>query len=117
MDSVMVSLTAETRSMHLDKAGFQSQVSGLDQQVTTVETKVASWTDRDQELLHLRSKLIDLEDRSRKNNVRLLGFLEGIEGADIYSYLLEMIPKLMDITCDPPLEFQRAQRLGPKRHD
>ncbi|KAJ1088520.1 hypothetical protein NDU88_001677 [Pleurodeles waltl] len=75
----MVSLTAETRSMRLDIAGFQSQVSGLDQRVTTVETQVASWTNSDQELLHLRSKLIDLEDRSRKNNVRLLGFLEGIE--------------------------------------
>ncbi|KAJ1130411.1 hypothetical protein NDU88_008764 [Pleurodeles waltl] len=85
MEGAMVSLTAETRSMHLDIAGFQSQVTGLDQRVTTVETQIAFWTDRDQELLHLRSKLIDLEDRSCRNNVRLLGFPEGIEGADMYS--------------------------------
>ncbi|KAJ1090429.1 hypothetical protein NDU88_003561 [Pleurodeles waltl] len=28
-----------------------------------------------------------------------------------------MLPKLTDITFDPPLEFQRARRLGPKRQD
>ncbi|KAJ1163147.1 hypothetical protein NDU88_003610 [Pleurodeles waltl] len=87
MDSAMNSLTAETKSMRLDIAGFQTQVSGLDQRVTTVESQVASWVDRDQELLHLHSKLIDLEDRSHRNNIRLLGFPENVEGVDIYSYL------------------------------
>ncbi|KAJ1127814.1 hypothetical protein NDU88_006207 [Pleurodeles waltl] len=117
MDNAMVALTAETRSMRLDIAGFQSQISRLDQRVATVESQVASWTDRDLELSHLRSKLTDLEDRSHRNNVRLLGFPEGAEGADIFSYLRDILPKLTDITLDPPLEFQRAHRLGPKRQD
>ncbi|KAJ1214589.1 hypothetical protein NDU88_002207 [Pleurodeles waltl] len=117
IDSAMVALTAETRSMRKEIAGFQSQISGLYQWVTTVETQVASWTDRDQELLHLRSKLTDLEDRSRRNNILLLGFQEGIEGADILSYLQDTLSKLTDITFDPPLEFERVHRLGPKRQD
>ncbi|KAJ1122723.1 hypothetical protein NDU88_001208 [Pleurodeles waltl] len=50
MDNAIVALTAETRSMRLYIAGFQSQISGLDQRVATVETQVASWTDRDLEL-------------------------------------------------------------------
>ncbi|KAJ1123265.1 hypothetical protein NDU88_001738 [Pleurodeles waltl] len=37
MDSAMVSLTAETKSIRLDIAGFQTRVLGLEQQVTTVE--------------------------------------------------------------------------------
>ncbi|KAJ1084349.1 hypothetical protein NDU88_004500 [Pleurodeles waltl] len=94
-----------------------SQISGLDQRVTTVEAQATSWTNRDQELLHLRSRLTDLEDRSRRNNIRLLGILEGTEGADIPSYLREMLPKLTNTTFDPPLEFQQAHRLGPKRQD
>ncbi|KAJ1080674.1 hypothetical protein NDU88_000868 [Pleurodeles waltl] len=117
MDNAMVALTAETRYMRLEIAGFQSQISGLDQRVATVETQVASWTDRNLELSHLRSKLADLADRSRRNNVCLLGFPEGVEGADIFSYLRDILPKLMDITFDPPLEFQRAHRLGPRRQD
>ncbi|KAJ1118836.1 hypothetical protein NDU88_007023 [Pleurodeles waltl] len=117
MDNTMVALTAETRSMRQEIAGFQSQISRLDHRVTTVETQVASWTDRDQKLLHLRSKLTDMEDRSCRNNIRLLGFPDGIEGADILSYLRDTLPKLPDITFDPPLEFQRVHRLGPKRQD
>ncbi|KAJ1125508.1 hypothetical protein NDU88_003937 [Pleurodeles waltl] len=117
IDNAMVALRAEMRSMCLDIAGFQSQMSGLDQRVTMVETQVASWTDRDIELSHLRGKLTDLEDRSHRNNVRLLGFPEGVEGADIFSYLRDTLPKLTDITFDPPLEFQRTHRLGPKRQD
>ncbi|KAJ1119285.1 hypothetical protein NDU88_007471 [Pleurodeles waltl] len=101
MDNTMVALMAETRSMCLDITGFQSQISGLDQRVATVETQVASWTDRDLELLHLRSKLTDLEDRGRLNNNHLLGFPEGVEGADIFSYLRDILPKLTDITVDP----------------
>ncbi|KAJ1219074.1 hypothetical protein NDU88_006645 [Pleurodeles waltl] len=117
MDNAMVALMAEMRSMRLDIAGFQSQITGLDQRVATVETQVAYWTDGDLKLSHLRSKLTDLEDRSRRNNVRLLGFPEGVEGADILSYLWDILPKLTDITFDPPLEFQRVHRLGPKRQD
>ncbi|KAJ1208770.1 hypothetical protein NDU88_004153 [Pleurodeles waltl] len=117
MDSAMVALTAETRFMRLEIAGFQSQISGLDQRVTTVETQVASWTDSGQELIYLHCKLMDFEDRSRRNNIRLLGLPEGIEGTDLISYLRDILPKLTDITFDPPLEFERVHRLGPKRQD
>ncbi|KAJ1132109.1 hypothetical protein NDU88_010438 [Pleurodeles waltl] len=117
MDSAMLALTAETRSMRLETAGFQSQISGLDQRVATVETQVASWTDNGQELMHLRSKLTDLEDRSRRNNIRLMGLLEGIEGTDLTSFLRDTLPKITWITFDPPLEFERLHRLGPKKQD
>ncbi|KAJ1089865.1 hypothetical protein NDU88_003009 [Pleurodeles waltl] len=112
MDSAMTSLTAETKSMRLDIAGFQTQVSGLDQRVTTVESQVASWNDRDQELLHHRSKLKDLEDRFRRNNFRLLGFPENVEGADIYSYL----PCLLHHTQAHQL-LQAARAQGTLRSD
>ncbi|KAJ1097858.1 hypothetical protein NDU88_002974 [Pleurodeles waltl] len=84
MDNAMASLTGETKSMRLDIAGFQSQVLGLEQHVSTVETHITSFTDRDQELLYLRSKLIDLEYRSHRDNVHFIEFPETIEGADIH---------------------------------
>ncbi|KAJ1177423.1 hypothetical protein NDU88_002678 [Pleurodeles waltl] len=117
MDNAMTALTAETRSMCLEIAGFQSQISGLDHRVAAVGSQVALQTDRDQELWYLRSKLTDLEDRSRRNNVRFLGFPEGVEGTYILSYLQDTLPKLADITFNPPLEFQRAHRLGLKRQN
>ncbi|KAJ1126237.1 hypothetical protein NDU88_004645 [Pleurodeles waltl] len=38
MDSMMASLTEDTRSMRLDITGFQSRVTALEQRMTTVET-------------------------------------------------------------------------------
>ncbi|KAJ1193680.1 hypothetical protein NDU88_002976 [Pleurodeles waltl] len=111
MDNAVASLMAETKSICLDVAGFQSRVTGLEQHVATVETHVASSQDRDQELLYL--KMIDLEDRSRRDNIRFLGFPETIEGADIHSFLWKTLPKVTGMTFYPPLEFQRAHRLEP----
>ncbi|KAJ1128379.1 hypothetical protein NDU88_006758 [Pleurodeles waltl] len=115
LDSAMISLTADTKSIHLDIAGFQTRVLGLEQWVTMIEAQVASSPDRDQELLFLYSKMMDLEDRSQRDNVRLLGFPENNEGEDIQAFLRETLPKLTGITFDPPLKFQRVHRLGPRR--
>ncbi|KAJ1118299.1 hypothetical protein NDU88_006494 [Pleurodeles waltl] len=115
MDSAMALLTAITKSIRLDIAGFQSCVMGLEQAVTMVEACIASSRDRDQELLFLHRKMTDLEDRSRRDSVQFLGFPENIRGRDIHSFLREKLPKLTGITFDPPLQFRRAHSLGPKR--
>ncbi|KAJ1180589.1 hypothetical protein NDU88_005810 [Pleurodeles waltl] len=60
MDSRMISLTEETKLMHLDIAVFQSRVITLEQRVTAVETQATLTEDRDQELIYLRIKVIDL---------------------------------------------------------
>ncbi|KAJ1101196.1 hypothetical protein NDU88_006268 [Pleurodeles waltl] len=114
MDSMMISLREDTKSMRLDIAGFQSRVTTLEQRVTTVETQAVLASDRDQELLYLRSKVIDLEGRSRRDNFCFLGFPEEIEGSDVQSFLKNTLPQLTGLTFDPPLEFQRAHRVGPK---
>ncbi|KAJ1214566.1 hypothetical protein NDU88_002184 [Pleurodeles waltl] len=117
MDNTMASLTAETKSIRLDITGFQSHMMGLEQRVSMVEAQAATSWDWDQELLYLRSKLTGLEDRSRRDNARFLGFSEAIGGEDMYSFLRETLPKVTGIKFDLPLEFQRAPRLGPKRPD
>ncbi|KAJ1188680.1 hypothetical protein NDU88_005439 [Pleurodeles waltl] len=117
LDSMMTSLTEDTKSMRLDIAGFQSRVTALEQRVTTVETQAVLASDRDQALLYLRNKVIDLEDRSRRDNVRFLGFLENIEGVDVQSFLKSTLPQISGLTFDLPLEFERAHRRGPKRRN
>ncbi|KAJ1120345.1 hypothetical protein NDU88_008516 [Pleurodeles waltl] len=79
MDASISSLTLETKSMRSDIAGFQSRVTGLERRIGTLETQVATSQDRDQDLLYLRSKITDLEDRSRRDNIRLFGIPENEE--------------------------------------
>ncbi|KAJ1118400.1 hypothetical protein NDU88_006591 [Pleurodeles waltl] len=108
-------LAAETKSICLDIASFQSRVSDLEQCVVAVEDHLNTVPDRDRELLFICSKLVDLEDRSRRDNVRFFGFPGLVEGADIQEFLKETLPALTGISFDPPLEFQRVHRLGQKR--
>ncbi|KAJ1171555.1 hypothetical protein NDU88_003416 [Pleurodeles waltl] len=117
MDASISSLTLETKSMRSDIAGFQTRVTGLEHRMGSLETQVTTYRDRDQDLLYLRSKLTDLEDRSRRDNIRLLGIPEHEEGTDIQTFLGSVLPKLNSLDFDPPLEFQRAHRVGPKRSD
>ncbi|KAJ1088002.1 hypothetical protein NDU88_001161 [Pleurodeles waltl] len=62
-------------------------------------------------------KVTDLEDRSKRDNIRLLGIPENEEGTDVQPFLSSAIPKLTSLAFEPPLEFQRAHRVGPKRQD
>ncbi|KAJ1092170.1 hypothetical protein NDU88_005282 [Pleurodeles waltl] len=81
----------------------------------SLETHAAGSQDRDQDLLYLRSKLTDMEDRSRRDNIRLHGIPENEEGIDIQAFLGSTLPKLISMDFDLPLEFQWAHRVGPKR--
>ncbi|KAJ1137728.1 hypothetical protein NDU88_004125 [Pleurodeles waltl] len=115
MDAYITSLTLETKSMQAEIASFQSRVTGLEQRMGLVEAETTMSRDRDQDLLYLRSKLTDMEDRSQRDNIRLHGILENEEGADMQYFLNSALPKLTSLDFDPPIEFQRAHRVGPKR--
>ncbi|KAJ1171666.1 hypothetical protein NDU88_003525 [Pleurodeles waltl] len=57
-------------------------------------------------------KLTDLEDRMRRNNLRVLGVPEGLEGSDTHSFMValfkEAFPDLQQWDWDK--EVQRAHR-------
>ncbi|KAJ1088870.1 hypothetical protein NDU88_002024 [Pleurodeles waltl] len=117
MDASITSLTLETKSMRSEIASFQSRVIGLEQRMGLVEAQATMSRDRDQDLLCLRSKLTDIEYRSRRDNIRLHGIPENEEGVDMQAFLSSTLPKLTSLDFDPPIEFQRAHRIGPKRSD
>ncbi|KAJ1091102.1 hypothetical protein NDU88_004229 [Pleurodeles waltl] len=117
MDTSISSLTLKTKSMRSDIADFQSRVMGLEHRMGTLEAHMTTVQDRDQDLLYLRSKIMDLEDRSRRDNIRLFGFPENEEGSDVQVYLGSVLPKLTSLNFDTPLEYQRAHRVGLKCPD
>ncbi|KAJ1089372.1 hypothetical protein NDU88_002523 [Pleurodeles waltl] len=93
----------------------QDEVERLEQRMGLVEAQTTMSRDRDQDLLYLRSKLTDMEDRNRRDYIRLHGIPENEEGVDVQSFLRSILPKLTSLDFDPPIEFQRAHRVGPKR--
>ncbi|KAJ1126874.1 hypothetical protein NDU88_005280 [Pleurodeles waltl] len=117
MDASISSLILETKSLRSDIASFQSRVTELEHHVGTLETHMSTIQDRDQDLSYLRSKVTDLEDRSRRDNIRLFGIPENEEGPDVQAFLSSVIPKLTSLSFDMLLEFQRTHIVGPKRPD
>lgn len=64
----------------------------------------------------LEEKVIDMETRTRLNNLRLVGLPEGAEGPDPCLFLESWIPEVLDMALlRSPIAMDSAHRLGPRR--
>ncbi|KAJ1180920.1 hypothetical protein NDU88_006131 [Pleurodeles waltl] len=113
MDLKITELSAASASIRTDIACFSKKAADLDQRLSSVEDHIGMLSEHDAELLCLRGKLTDVEDQSRRNNVRFFGIPEKREGTDIKLFLQNLLPELTGLTFSLPLEFQRAHRVGP----
>ncbi|KAJ1201654.1 hypothetical protein NDU88_005460 [Pleurodeles waltl] len=113
MDSKISDLATTSTSIRSDIACFQVTVTDLDHHLTTVGDCLAMLLEQDTELQFLRAKITDLEDRSQRDNVHFFGMSELKEGSDVKAFLKDFLPERTGLTFSPPLEFQRAPRIGP----
>lgn len=61
-------------------------------------------------------KIDDLENRSRRSNLRLLGLPEKSEGNDACTFLENWLPEALDMEpLRKPLAIERAHRIGYMR--
>lgn len=59
----------------------------------------------------LEAKLADLEDRSRRDNIRIMGIAEGDEGSNAVQYISSNLPKWFPSLREERFEIMRAHRL------
>ncbi len=76
-------------------------------------------TDLQNQLEQLTEKMTDIEDRSRRNNVRLVGLPEGAEGSDAAGFLRANLSKWIPSLKGRDIEIDRAHRVydGRKNSD
>ncbi|KAJ1083406.1 hypothetical protein NDU88_003565 [Pleurodeles waltl] len=113
MDLKISDLSVASTSIRADIACFPVTVTDLDQHLTTIEDHIAALPEREKEMQSLRAKITDLEDRRQRDNVRFFGIQEHKEGPNIKVFLKPFLPELTGLDFSPPLEFQRAHRIGP----
>lgn len=80
----------------------EDDVNKLTSKVSTLESTVKSLAD----------KVDDLECRSRRNNVRLVGLPEKTEGQDATEFLEKWIPEALNMEPREGLVVERAHRIG-----
>lgn len=85
----------------------EDELISLQAKVSTLQTKNKTMED----------KLMDLEARSRLNNLRLVNLPEGAEGAggDMCAFLEKWIPEALESEgLQSSIVLERAHRIGPK---
>ena len=63
-----------------------------------------------EEISGLKEHLDDLENRARRQNLRLIGFPEGVEGKNTSAFLQEWLPKILELEPGETIEIERAHR-------
>ncbi len=76
-------------------------------------------TDLRNKLERLTEKMTDMEDKSRRNNIRLVGLPEGMEGSDVAGFLRINLSKWIPSLKGRNIEIDRAHRVydGRKNSD
>uniref|UniRef100_H3APF8 L1 transposable element RRM domain-containing protein n=1 Tax=Latimeria chalumnae TaxID=7897 RepID=H3APF8_LATCH len=96
-----------------------ARLTEAERRISKVEDEGVEETQRlqrvEQQLAAAVNRIDDLENRSRRNNIRIVGFPEGVEGGNPRKFLQAVIPELLGLDKEVPLEIERAHRaLGPR---
>lgn len=90
-----------------------SRLDEMERRVEYLETVEKGWQANPpaskKDVDSIWEKLEDMENRTRRNNVRFIGFPEEVEGRDVIKFVEDIIPELLGI--DGKLEIERAHRV------
>ncbi|KAJ1083119.1 hypothetical protein NDU88_003279 [Pleurodeles waltl] len=83
MDSKIMDLSTDSKSLRADIAGYQDKITDLVHCLNAVKGRIAALPDSKSELQTVRHKLTDLEDKSRRNNVCIFWDYQNAKRAQI----------------------------------
>ncbi len=91
----------------------------VDSVQATTRADRSAVTDLRNQLERLTEKMTDMEDKSRRNNIRLVGLPEGMEGSDVADFLRINLSKWIPSLKGRNIEIDRAHRVydGRKNSD
>lgn len=119
---IKLTLAAEIKQALADAvADLKAEVRATDVRVSAIEKSVkqqgaqmqalhqASW-DHDNFLIDMHYHLEDLDNRGRRDNIRVRGLPEEVEEDHLEHTLSEVFNRVMGAPNDPPILFVRAHR-------
>lgn len=127
-DTIQTSVTTRLHEVDAALEKMSEAITVTNNKVTALETKCTEYettavdlrqglTELEQqhrkEVMELREKLDDYENRQRRNNLRIVGFPLGVEGGKAEEFLEKWIPELLELTS--PIEIERAHRAQQRR--
>lgn len=111
--AVIESMRKELNDCNERMPHTELRISSAEDEVTNLQAKVQKLESQNKTL---EDKLLDLEARSRMNNVRLVNLPEGAEGKDPGSFLEKWIPEALGAaTLQSAVVLEWAHWTGPMR--
>ncbi|XP_060136442.1 protein KRBA1 isoform X2 [Zootoca vivipara] len=109
-------LSADMSAVCRDVSRLQSHVDRLEQDARGWVLELAALRMENHSLSEcvrrMERRFRALENRSRRNNLRVLGLPEGSEGSDTVAFLQKTLPTLLGLPPEaPPLEIESARRV------
>ncbi len=111
MDSVLIPALCE---LHEDIQATNKSVKELREEFEAIATETKQTRDRVDSVQaknRLTEKMTDMEDRCRRNNVRLVGLPEGAEGPDAAGFIRVNLSKWIPSLRGRDIEIDRAHRV------
>lgn len=103
-------------SIRTDISTCMEQIKASDSRVEEVDSRFSTSMDKLTAFCtKLENKIADLEDRSRRDNIRIHGVPENRETVNLLSFLSGSIPKWFPQLGS--VEIMRAHRVGPEREN
>lgn len=101
---------------HLGKVVNKSQ-NKVDSLQATVRANNRDVQDHSELIAALNNKITEMEDRSRRNNLRLVGLAESAEGSDPIGFLKIQLPLWIPSLAGREIKIERAHRMYAERAD
>lgn len=104
LDKIQTTITEQGHRINSLEANAELQ----DQRIQALEVKCEVLTNSNAKLI---AKTVDLESRSRRNNLRIVGLPEAVEGPRPTTFFAELLVEVFgDQTLQSPPELDRAHR-------
>lgn len=121
MSSTLNTVATDVSTIKETTTELKNTVSAMQERLTEAETRISDVEDTTQQLVSDReaqckridtlwSRVEDLENRSRRNNIRLLGLKEGKEGNNIKTCIKNILSEGLGMDIDNEFEIERAHR-------
>lgn len=118
--SLMTDLSSMFQKITSDLHSLDDRVHnterGLTECTTTINAVIDSYEAVKEEQVWVRAKLADLEDRSRRNNVKLRGIPESILPADLPRYAKELMHTIIPEASLRDIIIDRIHRIAKPSH-
>lgn len=108
----------------LAKFEFEERLHTIRTKVTKNSTAIKKLKEDPQSVSHpleqdgrifpkIEANIVELEDRSRRDNIRIISLPDKIESGDTSDFVSSSLPKCFPTLASERLEVMRAHRIGP----